>query len=350
MKRKSLKLIVAMILAIAASCDEPETIVTDIVHHDGSVTRKLEMKNSENKFKISDIQVPFDSTWIVRDSLEINEKGDTVWVKRAEKHFLNIAEINMAYKADSGSNKAVSRHAEFKKKFKWFNTEYRFAEIIDKKFSNGYPVDQFLNDEELKWLYSPENVNDEKKNNADSLKFRAFEDSLLVKVEKWENKSFASEWINKFAGLLEGKPECTLTRQSLKTREDTFVKLLEANEGKFDSLWTAGVLLGKIIGEEDALKYKIEADSAFKIVTELYFIDFSNYTQRISMPGKLIGTNGNTDSAMMMLWPVRSEYFLTQPCEMWAVSKEPNRWAWIVSGLFVLFVIAGVIFRAIKKG
>jgi hypothetical protein len=82
----------------------------------------------------------------------------------------------------------------------------------------------------------------------------------------------------------------------------------------------------------------------------MYFIDFSNYIQRIEMPGKLIGTNGNTDSAMVLLWPVQTEFFLTQPYEMWAVSKEPNKWAWIISGLFVLFVVTGIIFRAIKKG
>lgn len=350
MKRKSLKAIFALILAMITSCDEPETVVTDVVHADGSVIRKIEMRNLENKFETSKIQVPFDSTWIVKDSLEIDNKGDTTWVKRAEKLFLNVDEINLAYKADSGSNKAVSRHAEFKKSFKWFNTEYRFSEVIDKTLSYGYPVNQFLNEEELKWFYSPENINSEKKNSADSIKFKAFEDTVLVKTEKWENKCLASEWINVFAGLLEQKPEISLTRQSLMTREDELVRLLVTNEEKFDSLWAAGELLGKVIGEEDALKYKAEADSALNMVTELYFVDFSNYTQRIAMPGKVIGTNGVTDSAMMMLWPVKSEYFLTRPYEMWAVSKEPNRWTWLVSGLFILFVAGGIIFRAIKKG
>jgi hypothetical protein len=350
MKRKSLKLAVVFILAMITSCDEPETIITDIVHNDGSVTRKIEMKNTENKFKISDIPVPFDTTWLVRDSLEISEKGDTVWVKRAEKFFLNVDEINASYKADSGKNKDISRHAEFKKSFKWFNTEYRFSEIIDKTLSNGYPIGQFLNQEEIKWLYSPENINSEKLKSADSLKFKAFEDTLMVKMGKWENKCLASEWVNSFADLIEAKPESNLNRQSLKAREDEFVKLLETNEEKFDSLWAAGELLGKIIGAEDAVKYKTEADSALKIVTEMYFIDFSNYIQRIEMPGKLIGTNGNTDSAMVLLWPVQTEFFLTQPYEMWAVSKEPNKWAWIISGLFVLFVVTGIIFRAIKKG
>ena len=100
--------------------------------------------------------MPFDSTWTVRDSIEIGEKGDTTWIKRAEKLFKNIDEINLAYKSDSGPNKSISRHAAFEKKFRWFNTEYRFSEKIDKKLSYGYPVGNFLNDEELKYFYSPD--------------------------------------------------------------------------------------------------------------------------------------------------------------------------------------------------
>ena len=70
MKRKPINLIVAFILTLVVSCNEPETVVTNYVHPDGSVTRKIEMKSIEGdikkRFNISDIQVPFDSTWTVK--------------------------------------------------------------------------------------------------------------------------------------------------------------------------------------------------------------------------------------------------------------------------------------------
>jgi hypothetical protein len=128
MKRKSIRLITAFIFIMVASCDEPETVVTNYVHSDGSITRKIEMRNLENKFELSNIQVPFDSTWTIRDSIEVSKKGDTTWIKRAEKLFRNADEINLSYKNDSSANKAIIRQAEFKKSFKWFNTEYRFSE------------------------------------------------------------------------------------------------------------------------------------------------------------------------------------------------------------------------------
>jgi hypothetical protein len=350
MKRKSLKLAISFILAMIASCDQPETVVTDIVHPDGSVTRKIEMKNMENKFKISDIQVPFDSTWSVKDSLEISEKGDTTWVKRAEKNFVNTDEINNAYLSDSGNNNEVSRRAEFRKKFKWFNTEYRFAEILDKKLSNGYPVSEFLDEEELKWFYSPDYVMHEKLNGPDSIRFKAFNDTVLKKSGEWELKCLISEWIVPFVKLTEGKAGNDLSLESLKKREDDFIKIVSIYEKGFDSLWQNGTILKEFIGEENAMKFKADADSALNLATEHFFFNFHNYSVRIVMPGKLTGSNGFMDSTGVMRWPVQSEFFMTQPYEMWAESKTPNRWAWIVSGAFVLFVISGIVFRKMKRG
>jgi hypothetical protein len=349
MKRKPLKIVVSLIIVMAASCGEPETVVTDIVHPDGSVTRKLEMKNVENNFKISNVQIPYDSTWIIRDSLEISEKGDTTYVKRAEKLFASIDDINKDYQADSSTNKDVSRKAEFRKKFRWFNTEYRFAETVDKTMSYGYPVTDFLNQEDLAWFYSPDYVTEEKRNGPDSLKYKAFSDSVDKKIEKWTMKSLISEWIGEFSNLAKGKAEGDMVYEALKAREDEFMEIIKRRGEKFDSLWMNGIILKEFIGEENALKYKTEADSSINIVSEHLWVDFVRYTQRIIMPGEIIGTNGFIDSTKILLWPVHSDFFMTEQYIMYAESKIPNKWAWIVSGIFLLFVLAGIIFRIIKK-
>jgi hypothetical protein len=350
MNSKPLKVAVIMILALITSCDEPETVVTDIVHSDGSVTRRIEMKNTENKFDIHKIQVPFDSTWIVKDSLEFNEKGDTTWVKRAEKNFSSINEINLAYRSDSGCNKDVSRRSEFRKRFRWFNTEYKFAEIIEKELSHGYPVGDYLNKEELTYFYSPDDVINKLERGPDSLKYKALKDTVSTKTDKWTIKSAMAEWIGDFSGLAGDKATGDMTFNALKAREDELVKISMDSINHFDSLWKNGFLLKKFIGESNALKYKTEADSAINLVAIKLFVTFHGYSLRIIMPGKLIGTNGLIDSTNMLLWPVKSDYFLTQPYEMWAESKEPNRWAWIVTGIFLLFVLAGIVFKTIKRG
>jgi hypothetical protein len=350
MKRKSIKLITVFLFILAASCDEPETIVTNYVHADGSVTRKIEMRNLEKKFKPSDLQIPFDSTWMVSDSIELNKKGDTTWIKRAEKLFKNVDDINLAYKSDSSADKVASRHAEYKKTFKWFNTEFRFSENIDKKLMFGYPVRDFLNDEELLYFYSPVSLKHEKEIGPDSLKFKALSDSVSKKTDRWNSKNLVSEWIGEFTNLTAMRAGNNVIMKSLKSHEDDFVKIIETNDKKLDSLWENGILLREFIGEENALKYKAEADTAIEHVTGNLFLNFKDYSVRISMPGKLIGTNGFIDSSKIVLWPVKSDYFMTEPYIMWAESKVTNVWAWIISGLFLVFVLAGIIRKVIKKG
>ena len=354
MERKSIKLVLASILMLIVSCNEPETVVTDYVHPDGSVTRKIEMKSNEanfnKRFKISEIQVPLDSTWTVKDSVDIDKKRDSIWIRTAVKQFKNVDELNQSYKKDSSANKNVRRQAGFSKRFKWFNTEFRFSERIDKQLSYGYPVKDFLNSEELLYFYSPESLKHDKETGPDSLKFRALADSIKHKTDLWSTKNIVSEWIGKFSDLTAGRAGKDMTRESLKARQDEFIQVVESNNAKFDSLWQNGIILKELIGEENAVKFKTEADSALGSVTKNFLVDFKDYSVRIVMPGKLIGTNGFIDSSHVLLWPVKSDFFMTEPYEMWAESKTPNTWAWIVSGIFLAFVLTGVIVRIIKKG
>lgn len=349
MKSKSLKLVVSLFIIMVVSCNEPETVLTDIVHPDGSVTRKIEMRNTKNNFSVKDLQVPFDNSWNIRDSLEFNKKGDTVWVKRADKLFASVDEINMTYKKDTGANKAVVRHAEFRKQFRWFNTDYVFNEIIDRNLKLGYPVTDFLNKEELNYFYSPGKLNEQKRNGPDSLKYKALADTVNKKTDLWTKKSLISEWIGEFTSLTPDKAEKELSSESLKSRENEFVKSIDKYPDKFDSLWENGIILKDFFGETAASKYRKQADSAMAQAIRKVMISFKDYSVRIVMPGKLTGTNGFVDSSHLLIWPVESDYFLTEPYRMWAESKTTNVWAWIVTGFFLAFVAAGLIIRKIRK-
>jgi hypothetical protein len=349
MKTRSINILVMIALLSVSSCNEPRTVVTDIVHTDGSVTRRIEMKNSENNFKMSDLQVPFDDTWTIKDSLEIGEKGDTTYVKRAEKLFKNVTLLNETYLKDNSLNKGVKRYAAFSKRFRWFNTEYRFEESAGKLISFGYPLSDFLNKEELDFFYSPASLNEKRRSGTDSLKYKALEDTTNKKTDLWLYKNVVSEWTGLFSGLIGDKAGKDMTFESLKAKEDYFLKIVKENENKFDSLWGTGQILREFIGEQNAARYKTEADSAMKMMEKTLFVDFKGYSQRIAMPGRLTGTNGYPDSSQILLWPVKSDYFVSEPYVMWAESKTTNIWAWILTGLFLLFVVTGMIIRILRK-
>ncbi len=350
MRNRRLKVIVALFLVMVFSCNIPDTVVTNIVNRDGSVTRIIEMKNSRNKFDCSVVQVPYDSTWNIRDSLEINSGGDTTWVRRAWKNFSNTAEINRDYMADSSANKSVSRRSEFSKKFRWFSTVYRYAEIIDKELQSGYPVGEFLDEDEQLWFYSPEDVSEKKLNGPDSLTYRSLRDTVESKTERWSVKNIVSLWIDEFGALAERKPGNLINAKSLKSREDEFTEIITNDLHNFDSLWTNGILLRKFIGPGNVEEYRNEADSAFTHAVEKVLIDFSSYSMRMILPGKLMAANGYQDSTGTVLWSVKSDYFLTETYEMWAESRVSHVWAWALTVLLFTFLIAASFVWRKKRG
>jgi hypothetical protein len=307
------------------------------------------MRNDKNKFELADLQVPFDSTWVIKDTIVIGEKKDTTWIKTAEKLFAGVDEINKSYLSYKGANKKITRRSSFEKKFKWFNTVFRFSESIDRKMSSGYPLSDFLASDELTFFYSPESIAGEKMKGADSIKYKAMKDTINIKVDKWAFNCVVSGWIDEFSKLTEGKTASGISKVTLKAKEDLLVRLIKQNEDKFDSVWATGTILRDFIGEENSVKFKTEADSAMSVVTNQFLVDFKDYSVRIVMPGKVIGTNGFIDKDEMLLWPVKSDYFLTEPYEMWAESKVINIWAWAVTGAFILFVIVGLLIRLFRK-
>jgi hypothetical protein len=349
MKLKPLKPLLMILALLIFSCDEPETTLTDIVHKDGSVTRKIEMKGSLAVFKEPHMKVPYDSSWTIKDSLIIESKKDTILIRKAEKFFRNVDKINLTYRDDKGVNSANKRLATFSKKFRWFNTNYRFSELLEKRMSAGYPLSDFLNSEELSYYYSPDNVKSEKQNGVDSLMFKRMEDTLSKKTDKWLAKSFVSQWISDFSALAGSRAPMELSEASLKKNEDLFFNIFEKYNKKFDSVWATGTVLKEMIGEVNAARFKSEADTAFIRIMKTLEVKFSEYSVCIKMPGEVIGTNGYIDSAEILLWPVKQDFFQTENYEMWAESKMTNRWAWMITGIFVLFVVTGLVIRVIRK-
>jgi hypothetical protein len=304
------------------------------------------MRNKKNNFKPSSLQVPYDSTWITKDTLEIGPKNDTTWIKRAEKFYKNVNEINSEYLSDKGGNRKISRNASFTKKFRWFNTIFRFSEKIDKSLLYGYSLEDYFTKDELDFCYLPESVSLEKLTGSDSVKYKALSDTIETKSNRWFWFCTASEWIEEFTKLTAGRTGMELSRETLKAREKEVVDTLLKN------MSSDSALINNFLGESNYMKYRAEADSSTEIIRRHLDtnIEFLKYTVKFIMPGKIIGSNGFLNREGELIWPVKSEFFLSQPYEMWAESKIPNSWAWVVSGLFLIFVLTGVIIRKIKRG
>jgi hypothetical protein len=338
MNIRNLKPVLLMVLLLAFSCDEPETTVINIVHPDGSVTRRIEMQNKKNNFKVGSVQVPYDSTWAIRDSISIGEKRDTTWFRTAEKTYKNIEELNFAYSNDKGINRKAVRKSAFNSQFKWFFTTYKFSERFEPILKYGYPRDKFFTKEENDFCMLPASLAHVRLEGPDSAKYRIIRDSIDKRSEKWAVSSLISDWIEEFGLLVKDEG---LIKNYLRRNEPFFPEFVFSN--------SESDMMGSLLGKEMYEKYKTEADTALAVVNRRFDISFKEYSEKFIMPGKVIGTNGFIDAAGVVLWPVKDDLFLTTPYEIWAESKVTNIWAWAVTAVFLVFVATGLLLRLRKK-
>ncbi len=351
MMNKILRMILPVVLILALwGCNDPVTMVTNIVNRDGSILRRINIRSTSNKFEPKDLQVPIDGSWTVRDSVEVSAKGDTTWLRTAEKLFGSAEMINREYERDSSANNNLQRIAGFSKRFRWFNTFYRFSETIGSSIKNGVPLSEYLNDDELKWFYTPGDISAEKMNGPDSLMARGLNDTVTSKVGKWENENIVRSWVFTFNSLTGEYPDDLIPDDTLSRRTGFRTRLLTENEEVFDSLWDSGVILQKYLGKEDVSEYLALADSAEELMIDRLLLTFKDYEMRIIMPGSLTGTNGFVDSSDCIRWDIKSDYFLAEDFVMWGESRDINWWAWVLTLLFLLFVSTGFIYRKKRKG
>lgn len=390
MKKKVKLSFVILSMIMLFSCDY-ETHVINTVHEDGSITRKVIVINdTEREFKPKNFRVPIDSTWQTNITVDVNDQNDSTWTLTAEKHFASVDEINEEYKADNGSNKALQRAADFSRKFKWFTTVFRYTETIEKSLTTTCPISDFLTEEELKFFYLPDNVKSDLRNGSDSLVYEVLSDTIDVKSEIWMWTSLVRQWIDIFYDRFGDHPDLALDKEVMSSKESEFVhqiiyldqsekkedeealriieeaedeevvKVLEeqidkeAAEEEADDI---EYIVTSVLGRQFYSIFKTEIDSAMSVLESMTesFFSVDNYGMEIRMPGRIIATNGYADTdpdnggSGGILWTVKGEYFLTEQYAMWAESRINNYWTWIVTAIFVLFVITGIVIRSKKE-
>ena len=349
MKPKFKTQFILLSLIFLFSCEDYETRVINTIHQDGSITRLVTMKNDKQEFDPEKYLVPVDSTWNIDITMEI-ENEDTTWVLTAEKLFNSVDELNFAYENDIGSNQDLPRSASFSKQFRWFNTHYRFSEKIDQTLGVDCKLSEFYKDEELSFVYLPNQVQEELKNGPDSLKYMELSDSLETIYEYWLFTGLAREWVEIFYDNFETHPELTISREDMRTKIPLFTEQLIMDELDEEETFR------KILGEDFYNSFETEIDSSSNILNdpiETYW-NMEEYDIEIKMPGNILASSGyvSTGDSIQekgILWTVTGDYFLGQPYEMWAESQTTNYWAWGVTGIFIIFVAAGLLYQRRKQ-
>ncbi|MFO7574497.1 MAG: hypothetical protein R6W67_05020 [Bacteroidales bacterium] len=337
--KKSKIVTLFLMLSMLQGCNEPETIVTNIVHSDGSVTRHVEMRSSY-EIDPNSYRVPVDSTWATANSIEVSSEGDTTWVIIAEKTFPAAESINAEYEAGEDVNSYAVRSTSFTKSFRWFVTVFRFAEKVERTIHGGRPLADYLSEDEMEFFVLPGSVSEGLLSGGDSLVYEAMSDRIDSLMYGWVMQGLVSGFVHSATGLFKNEGADIEIIDGFRSKED---ELIESYTFEVD----IDSLIPLVFRREYEAGYGHIIDSAIAVLSEGMDMHWSirSYTLKTVMPGKLKGGNGYFTSSGEVAWQVKAELFLFDDYEMWAESYHQNIWAWIVSFGFLLLAISGMIFR-----
>ncbi len=345
MKRRVSLIFITFIMLIMSSCERPDALVINIVHSDGSVMREIILTHTKDEFDLYDCQVPVDSTWTITREYDVSEKGDTTYTLTAVKEFESVDGLNALYNEYKGSNPRMKREAEFQKKFRWFTTLYRYTEHVDKAIE-GYPPEDFFTEEELHFFYMPDKLVEARLEEADSTQVKKnIIEPMEEKFEIWLGRSLVKAMIGKIADTVSVDPNIDIDIKILQEKEEAIAESILISE--MDEVHVLDSLLREGYYESN----RVLLDTVFSELEKDFDVAFSahKYMMQTVMPGELIATNGYIDENDNVVWEVEGDVILSTDYDMWAESKQRNTWAWIVTGVFLVFVISGLIIRILRK-
>ena len=355
--KKRLIVLMLLFIPLLESCDIKETILTNTINRDGSITRKVTVRtNQRNKLDFQEIEVPIDSTWKtdlnwkMESIKEDTSKLDTVWYLTAEKHFQNVAAINQDYQNDNGRNKALKRKANFSKSFRWFTTVYRYSEKVDKLFMVDCPLSEFFTTEEIEFTYLPSEIQESLLASPDSSKYQPIAKKVEDKLGDYLVTVMIREWIYRLYEKIKDHSDFDMSLEEMLSREKEAVRYtLDEGEKGDNPFYPEMELALHIFGEDFNHTFQEEIQSTYEAMEESQMkIDLvSDYQIETRMPGRILRTNGyliaDQDSAesLGVRWAVGPFIVWGEDYVMWVESRENNYFIWALTGLFLVFAGIG---------
>lgn len=357
MKRFYYILTVAGLLFFLSSCIEIE--VTNRVNADGSIDRTVYVRDVDPEdFDFSELPVYVDSTWQIRYTWELEEKSseegestqDTIYCMEASKHFASVEGINADYKRVENDFVLLDRRAVFSRRFQWFYTKYHFEEVIEPLFDGPSRFDYLSPEEYELWRYE----NDKEPVDSGRLEpyrsmseedYKALRHSVEEKFDRWVWDVLFNQYYSLIYRYAEREGKGWITPEMVEAKKDS----LQAAMLEFDG---SREIIDTVFGMEIWSAFGKEFQDSLDLLDRKAELGFNihDYEMNIQMPGELTGSNAEEISEEgMNYWDVESEKYYADRMLMYAESRMRNEWTFWVSGIFVVFVLAGFVLRLRRK-
>ncbi|NOY57726.1 MAG: hypothetical protein GXO75_02175 [Calditrichaeota bacterium] len=328
--KKYLVLSWAILLIIFSGCHDVE-IMTHVLP-DGSILRVVSIPGDSTKIYASAYPVPLDSSWQITRAGKENSKG---FIYTASKSFKKASEINNEFLSPGDTILYVRPIVKLEKRFRWFYTFYAWNETYK---AHGL---QFSNADSLLAREVEKRIAEQDSANKDDDSFDIEEE--LIFEDLYHTILRAAEKIN----------DPTLSPQLVKEKKQDLHDLMIKADGDFDKFVDDVLKACKDVYQTGAvvkLKPFIEQFNE-KLLQYLNFIERSigeTYKNSVIMPGVITATNAQKVNGNKASWEVDTDKFQIKDYRMWVESRRMNVLPTVITGLFLLACITGIIVISMK--
>jgi hypothetical protein len=344
MKIYNLLVILIGFVTTLQSCDKEVSTIETVVHEDESLDRILTFKSNDSTevFK----RVPgvdgnrgwkIDVAGIKKDSLtgspEGKKKTPTFTIKLT-KHFSSIKEAN----AEMNTSVDTVFHVESKleKKFRWFYTYLEYSDTYKSLNRFAYrPEENYFTPEDYAFINRLPAAG-KPLSFADSL----FLERLTEKIfEDYAERCVLEEHFQGFIALLKKNKTETYLIDTLRHHKEKTFDMLIANKKDIDKNWM--LTLADSLKIPVSSMVKKEYKSYLKSIENQYSFmmlatNQQNYYHKITVPWRIITTNGDSISGTTAFWRPPAIKFMLNDYSMCVTAKKINYWAVALAGLVVI--------------
>lgn len=339
----------------ASSCSNNSVKMHTTVNSDGTCVREISYCNVlPQSYRDSVVEVK--EEWLLK---HIPERIDTSFFKRSGVNFVSSDSVITTYIKEFSSveqmceempvkmteKRHLKSHARLTKKFKWFYTEYTFAEVFD-SISNEFSssVYEWLPKDEVEYWFTGQSNLVQGMNGAEA----ADKTALIGKsVQMWLYYNCLYKYVEELAlpQNYEKMAEPPVSRERFIESQDSLCKYIVSSAEELDK-----IDLKKCFREffqSDAFSSQIDEDWKLSLAAQLMYGEMLELSvpYTLTMPGKIVDAGMGSCQSDTIHYPLTGERLVPHDYTITATSRVTNVWAYIVAILIVGIAIVSFVWK-----
>ena len=371
----NIKTIAAMMLVlVATSCKNKDDRMLTVINEDGSCSREYTFHTSQQWLSASpeeDYDSIVDKTWerswsvLGADSvrypvplteaqldsmqeLDLSKPIGNMLMVHAKKEYQSVEEMSTQIYRSEGSHlvkaEGIKATSKLEKSFKWFYTDYTFAETFACEDSTLFPIplDRFMSADTVSYWFTGQ---PDLTHGLSGAEAKVQLDIIEKKINQWTNANWFYEICNVIIANYDKIQNPPVSKERFSSMRDSLVMqpcVLNADEKDF---------INKA-GYYAQLERTFQSD-AYTQFLKTYEGGFGPYVQLLSfgtnydlkMPGKVTDAGMGLYDGNVIHYRLGGEQMIPGSYTITATSRVTNIWAFVVTFLIVLIAIGSFFFR-----